>query len=791
MPMRIDVSLAEWPACSSPSSEEQIQVLKERLSATPTKDPEERAQSLAARTARTALLHKLEMEAKLEKAKRANDLVKENRARKLRMEAAAYARASSKIEKATRNETEHEATKQAKREAAATRRAALFEAVRAAREARQFSREQRQAELAKLEANAASIRAKKIESTVSRSSAQVQHAHQVAARLKEKEKEEAAASAAALADRISAATSRRQERLEATIESAAWVVNSAEKVRLRHLYHEKATIEEQRARLAKSMDKALIRREEKLESITSRVAAENARVADVVAESRMKESTTKPAVMRHALTARLQAAQVRRLEALNKVSSASKLSSSPSSSRHASLEATPKSSPMASPLTEAPPTPWSASSPPLKTRKPEPIIIVNTDAFQCATPAPSSQLLSRLQFRPRMLLATAPARHASAAGRRQTRLNLDRARASHFGTVRVAVVRGRRTAREELARSVTEVRMQRAGERAVLHIRAKARTAARLNERINTAKVNRSNLRLSILHAAMAKEEKRLAAHERLSATLRLRKEGRYEEAKTFAVMVRRAAAMERLISRGAELQKRCMDANSRREAALSAIASCSAVRCRSSAALQRAAARDAEIEDAEAVHGKTMDVEPTAKDATPRAAIKPAKAEGEAKVEVEHSTDLSSLPVIDLDTHLVELRLLIEKQLEAATAKSVAEVEATGIADQHGGSMRKAANISAAGAAKAEARAEAKRAAKVSAQAVKASVSKAAAMTCRHGRKAKSHEAVDADDDAVIIQSAAYSSAPSFSAASAASCVVSDSEEWYDVAGEKFKIAD
>jgi len=366
-----------------------------------------------------------------------------------------------------------------------------------------------------------------------------------------------------------------------------------------------------------------------------------------------------------------------------------------------------------------------------------------------------------------------------------------------LGTVRVAVVRGNRAALAEVCRAVTDVRVERAGKRAALHIRAKARTAARLNERVNTAKMNRSNLRLRTLNAAIAKEEKRLAAQGRLSATLTLRKEGRWEEAKTFAVRVRRAAAMERLITRGAELQKRCLDAASRREALLSAIVARAAVRCLSSLALQRAAARDAKTTVAdttvkEATEEKAKEVipavvKPTEAKIETKAAVKGQARPIEGESEVKAPTGLKaieSLPTIDLDARIAELRLLLEKRLTSDAAKSEAEGGAPGLAEQRTALMKKAAAVSTEGAAKAEARAEAKRAARTTAQEVKASVNKAAAMAGLHGRDAKSREAVDAVVNIPSTATSAPSSAPS-------SVAASDSEEWHVVAGQSFMVAD
>lgn len=206
--------------------------------------------------------------------------------------------------------------------------------------------------------------------------------------------------------------------------------------------------------------------------------------------------------------------------------------------------------------------------------KPTPLIVIDTKPFHCAAPPPSARFLTRLLFRPRMLLSTAAARQAAAAGRRECRLHQTRARASHFGTIRVARVNGRRAALAELTRAIFELRETKGAMHAAEHLRAKAEGAARLNERVDAAKLRRAALQLRTINAAIIKEERRLIAVTKRSAKLTGIRENRVDTARTVAVNGRRAAAIERLCLRGAGMHQRCIAAETRRDAALTVIAS-------------------------------------------------------------------------------------------------------------------------------------------------------------------------------------------------------------------------
>jgi len=446
--------------------------------------------------------------------------------------------------------------------------------------------------------------------------------------------------------------------------------------------------------------------------------------------------------MRHALAARLQAAEVRRLEALKKprVALTSSRPSSRSPSREVSCDVSPRSTPQASPSKEATPqAPWSATAgmtTPIKMHKPEPVIVISTEPFHYGAKPPSSRLMSRLLFRPRMLLATATARHASAAGRRQTRLNIDRARANHFGTVRVAVVRGRRDAFSEFSRAIFEMRTHMAAMRAAAHLCAKKNVAAKFNERVTAAKVKRSSLRLLSLNAAISKETRRIEAEGRRMAKLALPK---YWHAKAFAVKVRRAAADKRLTRRGAEFAKASTEATKRRNLLVSAIV---------------ARARRTTIARARRAEAAKEDAKMSAKSIV--AEVKEAAVEVKESAAIERG--LVMLPSFIESAHTSKVEY--EEWVKVSTA------------------VLKAAEVSSSAAAQAEARAETRKAASANANAVKAALEDAAAMAGLQGREAKKAAVATAD-----AQRGASSSAASSAASSVAS---SDTEEWQVVGPSK-----
>ena len=773
--MRIDIPIAEWPTCGSPN-DEHVAALRERLSTTPTKDPEEISQILAARSARTALLHKLELETKTARAHRASELVKENRARKLRMEATAVARASLKLEKASSAVDARRQERLASREAAAARRDSLFAAVRTAREGRQLSREARLKELAQLEQNAMSLREKKLQTTVDRSSAQVKHALEVAASLKEKEATATAAAAARLSDRLSAAESRRQDVLSATVETAASVGQAADKIRLRHLQDEKATTEERKLRLARAMDKALGRRAGKIESIASRAAAENARISDVAAESRLQATTLKPATRRHAMTARLQAAEVNRISAL-KSKTTGVVRVGPSV--RAAEATSPDASPDASPREEASGTaPWSGLSKAIRMHKPAPVIVISTEGFHSAAAAPPSErLLNRLNFRPRMLLATAPARHMAAAGRRATYLALHMARAKHFGTVRVAIVRGRRAALAEFKRSLVDLAHTKASTRAVAHRRAKSHVAAGFNERVTAAKLRRSNHRLRILNAAIAAEEKRLCAASKRDAALDVRRAGRCAATQAFAVGVRRAASSERQAERGAFLAQRCREAWARRARELSSVVSRAKL-----SAMPRQVPVQLSVTPSLTHPGleltMTLKIPTVANPAVTNPTVTNLERSSRRPVSFIESPFCTKAEYSHwLALPAAQQQEALQKQLAGAAPQAPQDGQLQ-ITD--GDAIQKAAQVSSACAARAEERAEAKAAAKVAAEGVKKALEEASATAGLHGRNAKLAAAAKAKEaKEVLVEPTTPEPTPGFSSKGSS---VASSEEWVDV---------
>jgi len=317
-----------------------------------------------------------------------------------------------------------------------------------------------------------------------------------------------------------------------------------------------------------------------------------------------------------------------------------------------------------------------------------------------------------------MLLATAPARHMAAAGRRATYLALHMARAKHFGTVRVAIVRGRRAALAEFKHSLVDLAHTKASTRAVAYRRAKSHVAAGFNERVTAAKLRRSNLRLRILNAAIAAEEKRLCAASKRDAALDVRRAGRCASTQAFAVKVRRAAYSERQAERGAFLAQRCREAWARRACALSSVVS----RAKLSAMPRQVPVKlsvTPGLELSMTLKISTLNFESSSR---PVSFI-----ESPFCTKAEYGEWLS-LPAAQQQTAL-------QKQLAGAAPQASLAAHLPITADD---TIQKAARVSSAGAARAEARAEAKAAAKVAAEAVKKALEEASATAGLHGRNAK-----------------------------------------------------
>jgi len=150
-------------------------------------------------------------------------------------------------------------------------------------------------------------------------------------------------------------------------------------------------------------------------------------------------------------------------------------------------------------------------------------------------------LLARLLFCPRLLLATAKSRHTAAAGRRQVVSSLTKARAAHFGTVRVAEACGRRAAMAELRASICAAKQQRASLLAAEAIDRVAARARHFNARCVAAKMRLSHVRLCELDRAICAEERRQRASMRRTQRLLNLKANRYGVAAQMAARARRA----------------------------------------------------------------------------------------------------------------------------------------------------------------------------------------------------------------------------------------------------------
>jgi len=151
-------------------------------------------------------------------------------------------------------------------------------------------------------------------------------------------------------------------------------------------------------------------------------------------------------------------------------------------------------------------------------------------------------------FKPKLLLATAKARHLAASGRRASYMAFIVARAAFFGSVRLARAQGRKAARAEIIRSLCELRANRATLKAQAHLASVQSKAIRCNKRVQAASLQRSIARLSLLNNAIEAEQKRQAAELQRAVMLQSR-----------AVTARAAARVERFVTRRRELRAACM----------------------------------------------------------------------------------------------------------------------------------------------------------------------------------------------------------------------------------------
>ena len=548
---------------SSPASPTDVSALIDRLEKKASFSPE----ALAKKEERAKALADIEVDARRDRARRANERHQEGLARKLRLEAAAVARASEKMEHKSLARTAKQAELDAKRSASAERQKALFEAVREAREQRQLDLSNRLAVLSASEERAARMQAKRREALVAKWTSQVKHAATVAQAHKAAKSEAVASAKANLSARLEAAADRRQDKIQATVDAASEDIAKAEKVRARKLQEDKVEEEARRARLGRAMERALGRRDGRLESVQFKAAESNARVRSVV-ELVKEQAATKPGQLAHALAVKMQAADVAHSLALKQIEAAALDAAANAHKKAPVLIIIPAHGPatvaspallgrvLAGPLaTTGMPTGAVTRASAGKTyvegymaesRKTCALLRAPTTAPTRSLPPPG--LLERLMFKPKLLLATAKARHLAASGRRASYMAFIVARAAFFGSVRLARAQGRKAARAEIIRSLCELRANRATLKAQAHLASVQSKAIRCNKRVQAASLQRSIARLSLLNNAIEAEQKRQAAELQRAVMLQSR-----------AVTARAAARVERFVTRRRELRAACM----------------------------------------------------------------------------------------------------------------------------------------------------------------------------------------------------------------------------------------
>ena len=548
---------------SSPASPTDVSALIDRLEKKASFSPE----ALAKKEERAKALADIEVDARRDRARRANERHQEGLARKLRLEAAAVARASEKMEHKSLARTAKQAELDAKRSASAERQKALFEAVREAREQRQLDLSNRLAVLSASEERAARMQAKRREALVAKWTSQVKHAATVAQAHKAAKSEAVASAKASLSARLEAAADRRQDKIQATVDAASEDIAKAEKVRARKLQEDKVEEEARRARLGRAMERALGRRDGRLESVQFKAAESNARVRSVV-ELVKEQAATKPGQLAHALAVKMQAADVAHSLALKQIEAAALAAAANAPKKAPVLIIIPAHGPatvaspallgrvLAGPLaTTGMPTGAVTRASAGKTyvegymaesRKTCALLRAPTTAPTRSLPPPG--LLERLMFKPKLLLATAKARHLAASGRRASYMAFIVARAAFFGSVRLARAQGRKAARAEIIRSLCELRANRATLKAQAHLASVQSKAIRSNKRVQAASLQRSIARLSLLNNAIEAEQKRQAAELQRAVMLQSR-----------AVTARAAARVERFVTRRRELRAACM----------------------------------------------------------------------------------------------------------------------------------------------------------------------------------------------------------------------------------------
>eukprot|EP00316_Scyphosphaera_apsteinii_P023510 CAMPEP_0119324244 /NCGR_PEP_ID=MMETSP1333-20130426/62683_1 /TAXON_ID=418940 /ORGANISM="Scyphosphaera apsteinii, Strain RCC1455" /LENGTH=605 /DNA_ID=CAMNT_0007331909 /DNA_START=62 /DNA_END=1879 /DNA_ORIENTATION=+ len=259
---------------------------------------------------RAAQLRQLHLESIKANAQRAEERAAQAKMRRLRFAA---------------TEKQRFAEKERLRFRAAEKRALLKEKAAERKELRQERKEasvealanmayisnQKAIEAYEREKAAQAKRAKLVQATVNRSAWAVKHAIAVAAATKAKEVASVHNATSLLEDRLALAAFRRASPSEVATERKERT-NTRKQIVAQKLHDESVTVEEKRAALARAMDKALLRRTEKIAEKIEKAGLYKER-ATAVAEARLTIEAESGNV-HHGLMKRLQAAEVRRLQ---------------------------------------------------------------------------------------------------------------------------------------------------------------------------------------------------------------------------------------------------------------------------------------------------------------------------------------------------------------------------------------------------------------------------------------------------------------------------------------------
>jgi len=498
--------------------------LKQRLSGTPTKSPEELSKDIEASAARSAKLRAVHLEAVRDRAARDIQRAQEAQARKLRVAAARTDRLLRKMDAASSKVEAKKEADEAERASRKAWRAALALAVADARKAAGDALQSRGRELLAQEHAASTKHARAVSALAAKGKSAVEHARAVVQARKDKEEQETAARAAALASRMHAAEARRLESLESPPRTPERAPPLS-----RVLNEGKVRSEQRRLAFDASMTKHAEARATHLAGIVSKCSAVTTRAADVAAKAKAAEAGTDAATTaaKSALFERLCAAEVARLSALK--AKYAKLA------KHADAHAD--------------------------------VIVVRMDDVLSPRARPPAALLVRLAAKPSALVATAGTRQAAAAARRTLR--------AHARSVAFANAAARRVAaaeRVDKALAVKTARVDVATARA-LTARAimqgvRAHAVEKAAARAASAQLKRRQFAQATVIVGGMHDAKAAAALERATA---LRKPQGRLAARQAAVRTARAALDQSCLERGTAAAARCEAAANKRSAVMEA----------------------------------------------------------------------------------------------------------------------------------------------------------------------------------------------------------------------------